>query len=167
VLERTITPGDYYFHKVVVPLWRPLPGLILSYSERLAEGHRITISNENFDDQIEHILGEALPLIGELNALRSAADFLAFVHRSGRNLNMPLNSTDMACAHLLNGSIAACLADLKSLEFEAHQPKPKHQTFYYDAGKRLLAALDRSEASAIALLTAWREENVLKFKLTA
>jgi hypothetical protein len=167
LLERTITPGDYFFHKVVAPLWRPMPSIVLNYSERLAGGKRITISRDNFDEQIKNMLSEALPLIDELRALQSPADFLNFLSHSGRKSNSGPDFTDLACAHLLNGSASDCIQSLKKLEMESHRFNPSQRAIYAKAATELLAALDRSEASAIALLTAWREENVLKFKLIA
>ena len=123
-LERIFIPkGDAYFWRVVMPLYRPSPALVVNYGERLLGGERVSLLDAELDRTIERLAqvvrgGE----LERLNEVRTPKQFLQ--HVKWEELpSTPNYRIDLALTHYLAGDAVACQEVLD--ELVARPPNPR------------------------------------------
>jgi hypothetical protein len=112
VFERTPYKGLFYFWRVVLPLYTQWPIITLGYSERLAKGAYIDLSESAFEQSIQD-LGRIIA-DGELDDLRSLRQPQAFLRRFGgasvdEGFTPMIFLFDAALTYYLVGNIPFCL----------------------------------------------------------
>jgi hypothetical protein len=125
MFERTPYKGLFYFWRVVLPLYTQWPVVTLSYSERLAKGSYIDLS----ELELEHSVQGLMEIIahGELDALREIRGPQEFLDRfggpsAGEGYTPMLSPFDAALTYCLVGNIPFCLDILDDFGSEDLHP---------------------------------------------
>jgi hypothetical protein len=125
LFERTPYKGLFYFWRVVLPLYTQWPVITLRYSERLAKGGYIDLSESELEQSIQHMV--KIISQGELDDLRAIRQPQEFLDRfGGASINdgyTPMISPfDAALTYYLIGNIPFCLDILDDFACEDLRP---------------------------------------------
>jgi hypothetical protein len=121
VFEWTPYKGLFYFWRVVLPLYTPMPVFYLSQGQRLAKGDYISLSDPEFASSIRNLT--QIILDGELRYLQSIRrpeDFLERFGGEGRNegYTPQIVGLEAALTYYLVGNIPLCIEILEEFASE-------------------------------------------------
>jgi hypothetical protein len=165
LLETTTEKNRVYLWRVVAPLYRPMSGIILNYSDRIPKDGEVYIDRDDYEksaDRIRAIISGRH--IEYLQGIRRPQDFLE--HASWIGDGSPiLNRLDRALTHYLLGNVQQSTAALRTLDEEVDQLEARQQQYIGPLLKQAMRQIDKDPADLTALLDEWENQNVERFAL--
>jgi hypothetical protein len=165
LLETTTEKNRVYLWRVVAPLYRPMSGVILNYSDRIPEDGEVYIDRDDYEKSADRICAIISGRhIEYLQGIQRPKDF--FQHTSWIGNDSPiLNRLDRALTHYLLGNVQQAIDALRALDEEVDQLEARRQQYIGPLLKRAMRQIDRDPADLTALLDEWENQNVERFAL--
>jgi hypothetical protein len=168
LLEPTREKNRVYLWRVVAPLYRPMTGVVLNYSNRIPEdGEEIYIDGDDYEksaDRIRAIIRGRH--IEYLHGIRRPQDFLEHASWIGNDSPI-LNRIDRALTQYLLGNMQQSINALQALSEEVDQLEARQQQYIGPLLKRAVREIARDPAGLTALLNEWENQNIERFELEA
>jgi small-conductance mechanosensitive channel len=163
LLERTPYKATYYLWKVVTPLYRPLPDIILNYSARIPKGEYITIAA----DETGHAAERIARIIADTNldyvkSIRGPREFLEHISWMIDNTTDAFRF-DYAMTHYMLGNHEKCLAVLEELVSEPMPGMRRHEV--YNWAQDIIVKLKTNPSEVDDIVKYLERGNVEKFSL--
>lgn len=122
VFERTGDKGQYFFWRVVMPLYRERPILALNYSERIGSGtYRFNVGDQTAEDVAAEIQSamEKSDSLATLRAVNAPRDFLRSLKYVTASVALDCRTAmDVAFSYWLEGDRRMCGQILRSANAE-------------------------------------------------
>jgi len=165
LFERTPYKGLFYFWRVVLPLYTQWPVVTLNYSQRLAKGDYIDLSESKLEQSTQSLV--QIISQGELDDLRAIRRPQEFLHRFGgasadEGFTPMISPFDAALTYYLVGNIQFCLDILDDFSSEDLRPGSvdlhlsardlaREMRIDPSAGERKIQALEKINIERFAL----------------
>jgi hypothetical protein len=165
-LDSTPQKDHMVLWKVVMPLHRPFPHLILSYSQS-AEGPsdgRFVVGRTGWRQAVPIVGEEIARHLESLRKLQKPADFLAHIARMAGNSQSNVR-TDFALAHYLVGNIKQSLRMFRALAAEVRGGDPQRPDPLHEVIAGSLAQLERDPDGLRPIIDGWRDDNIERLGL--
>jgi hypothetical protein len=165
VFERTPYKGLFYFWRVVMPLWVPLPTLMLDYGKRLLNGAYVNLQPTDFHAAVRELkLAISQGELTYLQSISGPAEFLSEASKLPRYSEMgPFFCRFQLALNLyLVGQLQPALVILDELASGDLQVGMASYSFL---ARELARDLRTRPASGLDRIKSWETDNIVRFGL--
>jgi hypothetical protein len=165
MFERTPYKGLFYFWRVIMPLWVPLPTLMLDYSKRLSNGSYVSLAPS---DLLESVRSLTLAISqGELTYLQGISGPVEFLSEASAFASYSEGGPffcrfQLAVNLCLVGDLQPCLDILDDLACSDLQVGMASYSFL---ARALARDLRTQPTSGLDRIKSWEIDNIIRFGL--
>jgi hypothetical protein len=163
-IDRTSHKGKYNLWRVIVPLYRPMPFVILNYSNIIGPRQWIEIAADGIQDAADRVTGYILDgHLEYLKRLRGPKAFLEHISWMIGN-NMDTFLFDYAMTQYMLGNHATCLPTLEAIvakDWAADMRRGDEYTW----AKEIIVKLKVNPSEVAEILQQFERTNVHQFAL--